>query len=331
MKVSIIVPAYNAENTICATVDSLLNQSYRNKEIIIIDDGSTDSTAKVLEKYGESLRIIRKKNGGVSSARNHGIREATGACIMFVDADDVCPTDMIESLVKRMEDTGADYVIAGYTKIKENNSKDQLPGSQVFLSQGEIRDNLEKIMDNGLNCPYAKLYRKNIIIEKSIFFDEKLPLGEDFNFNLEYLLTVSSLAYLNKSVYNYQMFNSTATTVFRDDLYERRMMSLNKMTNTFAKYNLVNPKEDALHIKMLYAELFNLQKKECPYKFRGKINRIKVVKRSCLKASEGKTTGIYRLLEETARILPARLLYAAGVCIRVAMAYLPEKLRGLSV
>lgn len=331
MKVSIIVPAYNAEKTVCAAIDSLLRQTYKNIEIIVVNDGSSDRTAEVLEPYGELIRVIHKGNGGVSSARNRGIQEATGEYLMFADADDLCREDMVESVVTKMHLEQVDFVIAGFTKVRGTSDLENLFGNRVYRSKDEIRGDLETILGNGLNWPFSKLYIKRLILEHHLTFDESLPLGEDMNFNLEYLLCVDSVAYLNKSIYEYLILNSVATTSYREDLYQRRVLSLGKMNATFHKYGMENPIDGQLRIKILYAVVFNLQKKTCPHSFAEKLRRIGDIKEEYFSMPPKKLHGVYKVLEATARILPAWGLYGVALLMQAAMRIFPESIRGVSV
>lgn len=328
---SIIVPAYNAEKTVCAAVDSLLKQTYKNIEIIVVNDGSSDRTAEVLEPYGERIRVIHKENGGVSSARNRGIQEATGEYLMFADADDLCREDMVDSVVKKMQLEQVDFVIAGFTKVRRAKNLECLFGSRVYRSKDEICRDLETILGNGLNCPYSKLYIKRLIQEHHLKFDESLPLGEDMNFNLEYLLCVDSVAYLNKSIYEYLIFNSVATVSYREDLYQYRALSLEKMNATFQKHGMENPIEGQLRIKILYTVVFNLQKKTCPHNYTEKLRRIGDIKKEYFIMPKKKLHGRYMLLEAIAHILPGWGLYGVAVLMQAIMRILPESIRGVSV
>lgn len=331
LKVSVIIPAYNAENTISSVIEDLLRQNFLNMEIIVVDDGSTDNTAAIVRSFNEkNIRFIKKENGGVSSARNRGIQEANGEYLMFADADDGCPPEMVQLAVEALEKQKVDYLIAGYTKVYKDKTVKSLPGSVVFFGD-EIRNNLSSILSNNLNCVYAKVYKLDILRKHHIKFDEKLPLGEDFNFNLEYLLCANSVAYLNKSVYKYLAFNSVATTMYRENMHLHRMLSLEKMNNTFARNGLVNPFEGTLRIKIFYAEIFNLQKKMCPYSYCKKMKILKNMKAEYLRESDKNLSGIYKVLRLMVKMLPVWALYTFGLCVQTIMNILPERIRGLSV
>lgn len=331
MKVSVVVPVYNGEKTIRAAVDSLLSQSYGDVEIVVIDDGSRDATGEILAEYGDRIRCIRKENGGVSSARNRGIVEATGEYLMFADADDVCHADMVGRAVACMQRAEADYLIAGFTNVEPERREDSVYGERLFPDKQAIRDGLSWILSNGLNCPYSKLYKTRLIRDNNIRFDESIPLGEDFNFNLEYLLIAERLVYMNESLYDYMIFNSVATTAYREDLYDCRIRSIRKMNDTLARHGMDNPMEADLRVKLLYAEVFNLQKPACPHAFSEKKERVRAAKKRYFTAETRKPNGKYKLLRAAARLCPAAVFYVLCSLLRAAMRLLPESPRGLSV
>lgn len=331
MKVSVVMPVYNGEKTVRAAVDSLLSQIYGDVEILVVNDGSNDATSEILESYGDRIRYICKPNGGVSSARNRGIEEATGEYLMFADADDVCHPDMVERAVECMEKERVDYVIAGFVKVSDDRRVDSAYGNSVFRGRQTIRDNLISILNNGLNAVYCKVYQTERIRENAIRFDETLPLGEDFNFNLEYLLSVDSVAYLDAALYDYMIFNSVATTAYREDLYQRRVGSIEKMNDTLTRNGLSNPLESMLWLKLLYAVVFNMQKKACPYTAGEKREKIHEAKTTYFSQKKAAVHGKYRLLELVARLCPPALFYAVCSLLRTLMRLLPEQARGLSV
>ena len=121
VKVSVVIPSYNGEKFICQTIDSVFAQTFKDFEVLVIDDGSTDKTKEVLSKYGDSIRYLYKQNGGVSSARNYGIEQAKGKYIAFLDADDLWMPEKLEkqvSLLEKNEKVGLCFVAT--EKIDEN-------------------------------------------------------------------------------------------------------------------------------------------------------------------------------------------------------------------
>ena len=123
--VTIIVPVYNAENELCRCVDSILAQSYKNLEIILIDDGSKDNSLEICSKYSRKdnrIKIFHKNNGGVSSARNFGLTEASGKYICFVDSDDWLDEQYVEALHEEILKNDSDIVIGGFSYVYGNKN-----------------------------------------------------------------------------------------------------------------------------------------------------------------------------------------------------------------
>jgi len=123
-KISVIIPVYNAAKYLPKCIDSVLNQTYKNLEIILVDDGSTDESGKISDKYSykdNRVIVIHKENGGTSDARNKGIKAATGKYIGFIDSDDYIETDMYEILLKTLYAYDADIVECAFYRIKKDN------------------------------------------------------------------------------------------------------------------------------------------------------------------------------------------------------------------
>lgn len=120
--VSIIIPVYNAKKYLANTLDSVIKQTYKNLEIILVNDGSTDNSKDICESYAKidkRIKVINKENGGVSSARNYGLALAKGEYISFIDSDDFLVTDMIETLVNDIQNTNAEIAVCGYWHVTE--------------------------------------------------------------------------------------------------------------------------------------------------------------------------------------------------------------------
>lgn len=206
--VSVIIPVYNNQNYIKASVNSLLNQSYKNIEIIVVNDGSTDNTQKVLEEnYSNvsTVKIINKENGGVSSARNRGIAEATGELIAFLDADDEYLPNAIENMVSEFDDDTGILTcsfnriwIKTHSEIK-NNAK---------ISKTEFMDNLYSYYLN-FNFVWGNLYLADIIKRNNIRFNENMTFAEDYDFNLSFIKCCDKMLKISDTVvYNYYICRS---------------------------------------------------------------------------------------------------------------------------
>lgn len=197
--VSIIVPVYNKENTIEKCLDSLINQSYSNIEIIVINDGSTDSSKEMIMKYlKRNVVVYNMPNQGVSNARNFGIEKANGEYIVFVDADDYVGKLYVESLVTSCDEE-IDLVIMGRKDVYKNFI------SNVYLS--EYSGNFGKIPSeffiNGFCHPvWGKLYKRKIIELNKIKFP-KINISEDSFFNIDYLKCSKNVKLINLQEYFY--------------------------------------------------------------------------------------------------------------------------------
>lgn len=201
--VSIIVPVYNREKIIKTCIASLQNQSYKHFEIIIVNDGSKDHTLDVCTKLcaeDQRIRLINKVNGGVSSARNQGIREACGEYIMFLDSDDFYEKDTVEKMVEYAnEDT---LCICGFLEVKNKKSKVYIYDDEpvtVYNSKYYFEMDRKRLFYSVCN----KLYSRKKIVDFNLFFDEEVHYTEDFIFNLNYYQHMKQVILINHPYYHY--------------------------------------------------------------------------------------------------------------------------------
>ena len=141
--ISIIVPVYNVENKIRRCLDCLVNQSYKNIEIILVNDGSTDDSGAICDRYAagdERVRVIHKKNGGVSSARNRGLDEASGLYIMFVDSDDYIEKNACEVMIDAIEKYGVDLIVASYNTVYNGKVMRHICPEKVYSRVSDIKE-----------------------------------------------------------------------------------------------------------------------------------------------------------------------------------------------
>ena len=214
MKFSVIVPVFNREQIINTVIESVFTQAYKDWEMLFIDDGSTDSTADVCRKASDSdsrIRYIYKTNGGVSSARNLGIREAEGDFIVFLDSDNTLTNNTLEKLrgiIKDNEDV--DFIAYGFNT---SDSSQWIPverGSKSIIERDDIR---QKILpthfniyaqDSNFLCNYVwnKAYRRNFLEKHHILFDETRRIWEDGFFVINCLDNANKIAILSEAIYN---------------------------------------------------------------------------------------------------------------------------------
>ncbi len=210
IEVSIIVPAYNVEDYIEKCIDSILNQSYKNFELLIIDDGSSDNTADICKAYlkDKRIKLICQKNSGVSNARNKGINMAKGKYIAFIDADDELAENYIEKMLKTLEATKSEMTCCSYSKdieeMKNNNEQENyILSSAEFISQ-ITKNNLEECYI------WNKLFIRDIIIKNNIFFEENIIIWEDMLFLLKYILKIKKISTLKSILYYYRTRENSA-------------------------------------------------------------------------------------------------------------------------
>ena len=211
--VSVIIAIYNAEKYLDKCISSLCRQTYSKLEIILVEDGSTDSSASLCDCWLEKdarIKVIHQKNAGASAARNKGIEAAAGEYIAFLDSDDWVETDFIKELLEKHRPGG--FVLTGYTmdygegekQIKRVYRKQE---EYCYLAAGDI---LPLYYKNLLNPIWNKLYEREVIDRNGISFREDMDLGEDIVFNLEYLKNIHGrICVINKPLYHYICFEDS--------------------------------------------------------------------------------------------------------------------------
>ncbi len=204
--ISIIVPIYNSEKHLEECIDSIVNQSYKNLEIILVDDGSTDNSYDICLSYTNTdnrVKYFRKDNTGVSSTRNFGINASTGSFIMFVDSDDILKTNCVEKLANKMDDT--DLASCGIALLFLDRTVDYCNPKDAKTSLTNINGLYHCLEDNYFfNAIYAKLYRASIIKQNDIKYDERYSIYEDRDFVFRYLKHCSKVSFLQEAMYLYR-------------------------------------------------------------------------------------------------------------------------------
>lgn len=202
--VSIIVPVYKVEEYLPRCINSLINQTYKNIEIILVDDGSPDNCPKICDEYAQKdnrIKVIHKQNGGLSSARNEGIKEAKGEFISFVDSDDWVDPKFISCLHEIIVSNNADFSSCLFCRTTGEQDR------KLFSETEEIITDKKFIcaMDEKFYTGYAwnKMYKRSIIVDNEIFFDESIFNGEDFPFVFEYLEYVNRGVFIRQDLYFY--------------------------------------------------------------------------------------------------------------------------------
>lgn len=210
-KISVIVPVYNAEKYLRRCVDSILAQSYKDFELLLVDDGSTDASNVICNEYVEKdcrVRVFHKQNGGVSSARNVGIDYALGEWITFIDSDDWVSESYLYNLFSHIDD-GVDLIIS-YAEIVYSNGLHQ---KEIYDSKIVTNNYDVLFIENDLNwhtSPWSKLFKNKLC--KELRFVEGMHIGEDLVFLYSYIMRCGQIYILGENNYNYDISGSNTLT-----------------------------------------------------------------------------------------------------------------------
>lgn len=284
--VSIILPVYNAEDYLEKCIQSILNQEYKNIELIIVNDGSTDNSDYVCRKFSKSDQRVRyylQENSGPSVARNKGIEIAAGEYVQFIDADDYLEINSIETLVTNIEDS--DLVIAGYRNVySENENKKSInvqPSKTSLYPKETFLDIFGDILEKQLfHYTWHKLYRTEIV--KQIKFLDEMKIGEDLIFNLDYMDIAENITLINEVVYNHIWYNQTSTTkAYHDNLFLTRKMMHERLASFLIRYDKFYGKNkkiiEELYANRIIACFSNINKDSSPLSYQERVNEIKLI------------------------------------------------------
>lgn len=213
-KVSIVIPAYNIADYIGACIESVLKQTYKNTEIIVVDDGSTDNTPTICDKYKKQnpqLIVIHQKNAGLSGARNRGLKESTGSYICFIDGDDMIDENYIELLLQSINENSSEIAVCGYKTVSDTETVTTHPASLHTISGKEA---CIKLMTEQLDfdvLAWNKLYKKSVFTKNQI----KYPVGKIHEDNLTTYKTYAKadkVSFISDAPYNYMKREGSITS-----------------------------------------------------------------------------------------------------------------------
>ncbi|HCT9179322.1 TPA: glycosyltransferase family 2 protein [Corynebacterium aurimucosum] len=214
--VSVIIPVYNVAEYVDSCLKGLLGQTYKDIEIVVIDDGSTDNTPEVcseISRHDPRIRVINQANRGVSAARNKGVSEARGEYVCFVDGDDIAHPKMVERLVRSLESAHADVACAGYEWFTSHYVPVDLPlesASRTFSAQAACSELLYQRIPNG---PVAKLFPRVVLADVS--FLEHLRVGEDLLMNFDVFSRSAQVVVLEEPLYGYRQREGSVMSTVR--------------------------------------------------------------------------------------------------------------------
>ncbi len=253
--ISVIMPIYNVEKYLDKSINSVLNQTLKNIEVILVDDGSSDKSGQIIDKYGKEdsrIVIIHQKNQGVSAARNAGMAISKGQYIGFIDPDDWIDEDMYEVLYKTAITNKCDIVICDFQM--EDISGNILDVSKhpfksgILMEQDSIKDEICKqfLVAGFFTSANNKIYLRSYLEENKIKFPVNINLREDYFFNMDLFNYAKGVFYISKPYYHYQDIPNSALKTYHKNIFE--------MVIKLYEY------------KIMYSKIWNINSKEIKYK-----------------------------------------------------------------
>ena len=208
MPVSVIVPVFNAEKTLRRCLHSIQNQTWRELEVVVVNDGSTDGSGEIIREFcmGDSrFRMIDKENSGVSDSRNRGMEQARGEWLQFVDSDDWLPANATELLVTAAQRDKADLAIGDFIRVNHTSAEEKghIPRSGVMTRKEYAGYMMQAPANFYYGVMWNKLYRTAVVRENGLACSDELSWCEDFRFNLEYLRYIQTVTAVLRPVYYY--------------------------------------------------------------------------------------------------------------------------------
>lgn len=255
-KISIILPTYNADEILAKAIKSVINQTYQNWELLVIENGKRGQAENIIKEFeNDKIKYIYQEIANVSEARNAGLENATGKYITFLDSDDGYEKEFLEKMLKNIINSESQIAVCGYRKIYDK--KQMLIGkSENIENTTDIKQYLETLKENYLfNELWNKIYISKIIKENNIKFNKKYELGEDFLFNLDYIKNIEKGSYINEPLYIYtdgdtglklryrpNKFNiEYELTQYLENFYKEKNWDVSYIANRFARvyYNQI--------------------------------------------------------------------------------------------
>lgn len=287
--VSVIVTVYNNESKINACLESLVNQTLDNFEIIIIDDGSQDKSGIICKDYAtkySNISYYRQENKGVSISRNEGIKFSRGKYILFCDSDDTYEIEGIGKLYHCITKKNSDISIGGCSKIINGSESIIFCNDHAGETCHKEKYIVEMTENFMINQMWGKIYKKDIILANDIFLNEDLTLGEDFEWLCRFLKYAKQISSINDRVYNYIIDSEDSLSQkFSLDYFERIAKTYKSLEQLYISMGIYEKYKDILidrQINNYWAGMNCINKTNCNLTFKDKINYID----TCIKSIE---------------------------------------------
>lgn len=288
-KLSVIVPIYNVELYLARGLNCLKNQTLKEIEFLLIDDGSTDNSLQICEKFAledNRFKVFTQKNSGVSAARNLGIINAESKYIAFMDPDDDIEDNMYEVLYNRLKDFGTDVCFCNYSNIE---NKKVYPCKLPYKSGVHERNIVEDIIANIvwskepegkpiMGSIWRGIYRKDLILENNIFFPLDIRPMQDLLFIIHYLSVCNNIYIEEKILYYYHTNPNSGVTGFKNNMWSNNINVINLLEDALKKVNLLAINNNRISYRwfsMINWCVINEAHPNNPLNYKQKINNIK--------------------------------------------------------
>lgn len=242
--ISIVIPVYNAEKYLSACIDSVLCQTYSNLEIILVNDGSTDTCPALCEDFAKKdkrIVVIHKENGGVSSARNQGLQSATGEYVGFIDSDDYVDKDYVQALYDSLQTENSDIAFCNFVYAGKSiqSSQENLPNTvHIDANSPETIRFLGRFFRVGsyiMSSSCRTLYKKQLV--KDLRFNPLLRVGEDLLFVIQALLKAQTASFVKRDLYFYRVNEESCIHNYKNNYLQNQTDLYTEIKNCFADYN----------------------------------------------------------------------------------------------
>lgn len=290
VKISIIMPVYNVEKYVGKTIQCMLDQTFKDFEFLIVDDGTKDNSGVICDEYAKKdprITVIHKENGGAPSARNVAIDMAKGKYMYFVDSDDWAEPTMLEDMYNLAEKYQSQYVITGFyidTYFPDGscNTQEIHLDDKVYSSKEEFRADICRLMDKNLvYTPWNKLFLSSYILENNLRFDK--VLWDDFPFNVKYFRDVERVVMSSKMYYHFIRARSDSeTSKYNKNMFEKRLWEHNLLKELFTYWNMMDNDEvveflSRRHIERIIGCIENVYNKNSTKTAKEKRQEIKAI------------------------------------------------------
>lgn len=236
--VTIIIPVYNVRDYVKDCINSVCNQTYKNIQIIIVNDGSTDGVEPILQEYEQEdsrVQVIHKKNGGLSSARNTGLDNAIGEYISFIDSDDLIPSNFIENLISVLSQNSVDIAVCGIQRFFDEDPTKRYPFMPLKQGLYDSESYISKILLHKVdNSAWNKIYRRNLISDSR--FTEGI-INEDFPFIMELLNKTKNIYYTHSTYYEYRIREGSITATINPKIFDFVQNGINLINKIPRQYH----------------------------------------------------------------------------------------------